>query len=232
MSFNRLNYDTCEYKQTISQSVGPGHYQINTPPISCEPCYPYSPSIRLQRSGNSVDLSKYMIDIDSELMNITRPYSKCPSKKYIPQCPHCKCTMGEPCGSGVAVACSSCKTKLKPGQRCGDENLHHWKDCTLPTEETRTSNPACNLRGTGINRFEWLCLNPQDRIEEPFDSQVQTRIVAKDNHRPCIPTPVDVVPSLPKGGPMACETFQPTGCAVPTNPPSVHWRNLDQINQY
>ena len=34
MSFNRLNYDTCEYKQTLAQSIGPGHYQINTPPIS------------------------------------------------------------------------------------------------------------------------------------------------------------------------------------------------------
>jgi len=232
MSFNRLNYDTCEYKQTISQSVGPGDYQLNTPPISCEPCYPYPPSIRLQRSGNSVDLSKYMIDIDSELLNITRPYSKCSSKKYVPTCPECSCTMGEPCGQGVGVACKSCKTKLKPGQRCGDEKLHNWKDCTLPTEETRTSNPPCNLRGTGINRWEWLCLNPQERVEEPFDSQIQTRILVKDNHRPCIPTPIDPVPVLPKGGEMPCETFKPTTCAAPTHPPSVYWKNLNDIKHY
>ena len=89
MSFNRLNYDTCEYKQTLAQSIGPGHYQINTPPISCEPCYPYSPSVRLQRSGGSVDTSQYMIDIDSELMNITRPLSNCPSKKYLPKANSC-----------------------------------------------------------------------------------------------------------------------------------------------
>ena len=101
MSFNRLNYDTCEYKQSLSESIGPGHYQINTPPVSCEPCYPYAPSVRLQRSGDSVNLSKYMIDIDSELMNITTPASKCPSKKYLPKCPHCECSTGENCGQGV-----------------------------------------------------------------------------------------------------------------------------------
>jgi len=232
MSFNRLNYDTCEYKQTLAQSIGPGHYQMNTPPISCEPCYPYSPSIRLQRSGNSVDLSKYMIDVDSDLMNITRKASKCPSKKYIPLCPYCNCSMGETCGQGVGAACTSCKDKLKRGQRCGDGNLHNWKDCNLPAEETRTSNPPCNLRGTGINRWEWLCLNPQDRVETPFDAQVQTRIVVKDNHRPCIPTPIDPVHTLPKGGSIPCETVTPSVCTVPTNPPSVQWRKCEQIKQY
>ena len=206
MSFNRLNYDTCEYKQSISQSIGPGHYQINTPPISCEPCYPYSPSIRLQHSGNSVDLSKYMIDIDSELIGITTPASKCPSKKYIPN--------------------------IKNGKICIDNNQHNWKDCSLPAEETRTSNPPCNLRGTGINRWEWLCLNPQDRIESPFDSQVQTRIVVKDNHRPCVPTPIDPTVTLPRGGTIPCETVTPSVCTVPTNPPSVHWRKCQQIRDY
>ena len=47
------------------ESIGPGHYMINTPPISCEPCYPFPPSTRLQRSGDSIDTTKYMIDIDS-----------------------------------------------------------------------------------------------------------------------------------------------------------------------
>ena len=41
MSFNRLDYDTCEYKQRLSESVGPGSYMINKPPKNCEPCYPF-----------------------------------------------------------------------------------------------------------------------------------------------------------------------------------------------
>ena len=31
MSFNKLNYDTCSYKQELSESIGPGEYQLTTP---------------------------------------------------------------------------------------------------------------------------------------------------------------------------------------------------------
>ena len=56
MSFNGLNYDNEQYKQLLNQSVGPGVYQINQPPISCTQCYPNPPTVRLQRQG--VSLSK------------------------------------------------------------------------------------------------------------------------------------------------------------------------------
>ena len=231
MSFNRLNYDTCEYKQNLAESVGPGEYQINKPPISCEPCYPYPPSVRLQHSGASVDTSKYMIDIDSEMLGITRRASKCPSKKFLPQSSYCETTSGQPGGQGVAAGTKSCKNNLKRGQRCPDSNLTNWKDCFLPADETRLSNPPCNLRGTGWNRWEWLCLNPQDKVEMPFDSNISNRIIVKDNHRPCIPTPISPYNSLPKGGELPCA---PTGqvCATPTYPPSVHWRKCQQIKDY
>ena len=235
MSFNRLNYDTCEYKQTLAQSIGPGHYQINTPPISCEACYPYPPSTRLQRSGGSVDMSKYMIDVDSEMLNITRAASKCPSHKFLPSCPDCISESGEPCGQGVTNDCKTCDGQLKNGEMCPtnfSKGLNSFPDCNiLPQEETRISNPPCNLRGTGWNRWEWLCLNPQERIEIPFDWNISNRIVVKDNHRPCIPTPIDPVPSLPKGGTIPCEKTNGT-CSAPTNPVSVQWRHLDEIKKY
>jgi len=236
MAFNRLNYDTCQYKQTLAQSVGPGHYQVNTPPIDCGACYPYPPSVRLQRSGAGVDMSKYMIDIDSEMLNINRAASKCPSHKFIPVCPDCKSESGQPCGQGVANTCKTCNGKpLKNGQMCPTDYSKgptNFPDCNfLPQEETRTSNPPCNLRGTGWNRWEWLCLNPQERIEIPFDYNISNRIVVKDNHRPCIPTPIDAVPLLPKGGIIPCETINGV-CSAPTQPPSVQWRHLDEIKQY
>ena len=31
MSFNRLDYDTCAYKQELSESIGVGEYQLGTP---------------------------------------------------------------------------------------------------------------------------------------------------------------------------------------------------------
>ena len=65
----------------------------------------------------------------------------------------------------------------------------------MPTEEdTRLSNPPCTLRGTGVNRFDPLCWNPQDRAVEPWRYRDGTayRLVVKDNHRPCLPSQADV----------------------------------------
>ena len=200
MSFNRLNYDTCAYRQNLYQSVGPGEYMLTEPPNLDEICFAESPQIRLQRQGVSVDSTKPLIDVDSELMNITRDASNCPSKKYIPDG-------------------TQCKMPTKKAE------LQHGKDCYFTVEDTRISNPACNLRGTGWNRWEWLCLDPQERVLIPFDYNISNRLVVKDNHRPCVPTPVDVNLSLPPDtGDITCEK---TGsvCGVPTGPPSVHWQS-------
>jgi hypothetical protein len=50
-------------------------------------------------------------------------------------------------------------------------------------------DPPCTARGSGWNRWEWLCQNPQEGIMLPFDNLVTTRLAAKDSYRPCIPTP-------------------------------------------
>ena len=47
-------------------------------------------------------------------------------------------------------------------------DLKHFQDCHLNSEPTKLSNPPCNLRGTGWNRWEWLCQNPQDKVEIPL----------------------------------------------------------------
>ena len=122
-----------------------------------------------------------LIDVDSELMNLTRPATNCPSRKYIPD--------GNQCNESH---------KLQEAKN----NLVHGKDCFFDVEDTRLSNPACNLRGTGWNRWEWLCLNPQDRVLMPFDHNINNRLVVKDNHRPCIPKPIDVSLSLPPQNPL------------------------------
>ena len=251
MSFNRLNYDTCQYQQVLAESVGPGHYSLNTPPVSCKPCFPTDPSVRLQRSGGSIDTSRPLIDIDSELLNITRPRSKCPSRKWIPRCPHFDAT-GYPCGQGVTNTCRACASAaasagggggggggdggaLRPGEKCPDQfsgNLTHWSDCNLSREDTRMSNPPCNLRGTGINRWEWLCMNPQDRIEMPFDHNISNRIVVKDNHRPCIPKPLSTAVTPTDSGATADCRFTSATCSVPTNPPSVRWQQCSVHQQY
>ena len=76
MSFNRLNYDSCSYKQEISESVGPGEYQLGTPNISCVDCFAVDPQLIMQRAGNSVSKDMPMIDVDSELLNLNRKFKK------------------------------------------------------------------------------------------------------------------------------------------------------------
>ena len=207
MSFNRLNYDTCAYKHVLAESVGPGEYQINTPPISCEPCFPKDPAYRLQRQGAAVVKNNRMIDVDSELMGITRLSTKCPSKKFLPK-------------------------QNKNGEICEDQAINNFKDCDMPTsEDTRNSNPSCNLRGTGWNRWEWLCLDPQERVLIPFDYNISNRIIVKDNHRPCIPKPIDVNPSLPKSRNVNLYTPITSVSGATTDPVSVQWRNSHLVQQ-
>ena len=67
-----------------------------------------------------------------------------------------------------------------------NQNLVNLPDCHFPVENTRLSNPPSTLRGTGWNRFDPLCLDPQDQIFFPGEYQIPTRTVFRDNFRPCV----------------------------------------------
>lgn len=110
---------------------------------------------------------KELVDVDSELMGIKRRASKCPADKYLP-------TNKEFCDKKIPKEC-----------------------LFLNPEDTRMSNPPCTLRGTGWNRWEWLCKDPQEKALVPFDFLINNRLVVKDNHRPCVPEPEDQSVSLP-----------------------------------
>ena len=211
MSFNRLNYDTCAYKQDLYQSVGPGEYRLTEPPNVDKLCFPESPQVRAQKIGVSVRKDMPLIDVDSELMNLTRPATNCPSRKYIPD--------GTQCGL------------TNPDDANANNNLQHGNDCYFSVEDTRLSNPPCTLRGTGWNRWEWMCQDPQERVLMPFDYNINNRLVVKDNHRPCIPKPIDVRISLPPD--TSDPVCNPTSkvCSVPTGPPSVQWQDAMNAKQ-
>ena len=115
---------------------------------------------------------------------------------------------------------------------CDTYKLTHYRDCLITSEETRTTNPACNLRGTGWNRWEWLCQNPQDKALVPFDYLINNRLVVRDNHRPCIPTPLDQSDSLPPLGPQEVSQQFSATCPPPQEAPSVHWRKCGEIKKY
>ena len=211
MSFSRLPYDQQAYQKEIQESSEPGNYRLHQPVTACNPCHPDTPFIRLNSRGKSLFFDNSQVDIDSELIGITRKLSDDPNKRYQPLCPDSVCTSGEPCGQGVTALC---KVNGRPVNSTGLPS----NNCFQPSETTRLSNPPCTLRGTGWNRWEWLALNPQDSVLQPFSHPpIQYRTVAKDNHRPCIPTPLDQNILPPKdSGDLPCEQIYST-CAAFTH---------------
>lgn len=197
MSFTRLYSDSCAYKHQLNESIGPGEYMLDRNNI-CEPCFVPSPFVNVQRAGAAV-CSRNLIDVDSELLGITRRASDCPGKKYLPQeKPFC--------------------------------NAMPLKDCNfLDSEPTKLSNPPCTLRSRGWNRWEWLCKNPQDNIDIPFDRNINNRLIVKDNHRPCLPKPIDQSQALPRpGAKMEKHVF----CGGMADVHPVNYRTCKELSQY
>lgn len=188
MSLSGLKYDDCAYTHKLNESVSSGNYMLDTP-RPCNPCFVVSPGVFVGGFGASV-CTKDLIDVNSELLNITRPASDCPSKKFLPKVePLCQPT--------------------------------HFRECDFLTrEDTLVSNPKCTGKETTVNRWEWLCRNPQDRAIVPFEFLVNNRTITKDSHRPCLPKPVDQYAGLPSKQTTPCKTyldeqFNQNGCVKP-----------------
>ena len=84
MSFNKLRYDTCAYKNELAQTVGTFAYVID----DCR--YVHQQPRRVEFglvAGNDVSIANNMVDIESDLKGQTRLASKCPTLEYLNPCP-------------------------------------------------------------------------------------------------------------------------------------------------
>jgi len=176
VNFTRPSHDPPAYMHHLRQSVGPGDYVSQTPMPHCDDCFASDPRQRLAKSGGAICTDVPLVDVDSELRGYTYRASKYPLDKFLPE--------GLP--DNRKAFCD-----LKAATPCRDENM--------VSEDTRLSNPPINLRGieNGFNRWQWLHRDPQERVQEPFDVAVDSRLMAKDYHRPHVPRPVDPTLALP-----------------------------------
>lgn len=83
--FSRVSYDKCAYKQKVKQSISPLDYQMYIG--------------QFENRGRCIQdrmwrpFDKEIVDIESELYNITRRKTSCSCKKYRPTCKKSKrCT--------------------------------------------------------------------------------------------------------------------------------------------
>jgi hypothetical protein len=172
MSFNRSNADIKAYKDTVDQSKGPGEYQLYSSPVLQTPCYAKEPTVRLQKNGVSVENRNELTDIHSNLLGIS-------VKKDNIEFGESMCRAGYPCSGGINAKCLFDQ---------GSNSSFNGKECFLPVESTRLSNPPCTLRGLDYDRLDVnICLNPQKNIVEmPFEHNVSIRLSGRDNFIPCV----------------------------------------------
>jgi hypothetical protein len=182
MSLSQLKYDNCAYTHQLKESISPGDYMLQTP-RPCQPCFVAAPGIMI--GGFGASLCENLIDVDSELMNLTRKASDCPSKKYLPGATQAVC--------GKVTNFKECAEDLKVAN-------------FLTREDTLISNPRCTNKERSVNRWEWLCRDPRDKAIVPFPWFVANRIVVKDAHRPLMPTPIDQSVAMPSAQPSKCSS--------------------------
>ena len=163
----RMKYDNNAYQEQLERSSFPGFYKLGTPYNDCEECKQYIPNdpyLRYQSYGQNTCTMKIAVDDSSELYGLNYKNSKCNKDAYAPN----------------SYISTGCVPKV----------LNDVRKCSTPTESCRLSNPPCTLRETGINRYDPLCWNPQEKAIETFDRiGINYRMVAKDNHAPLIENP-------------------------------------------
>ena len=207
-ALNNMRYDAGTYQTDLRQSVGPGAYVLGTPVQHCAPCFACDPRANNGTSGGAACADgAALVDVDSDLQGLTRRATRNPAGKY---------------QAGTAAACT-----LRGVDDCG----------SVTVEDTRLNNPPCTLRGTGWNRWEWLCRNPQERALLPFDTMVDTSIVVKDNHRPHVARPIDQTLAMPPGktamsADVGAPQWKPRCEPEFLSPmPEVHWRSCREVDR-
>jgi hypothetical protein len=64
----------------------------------------------------------------------------------------------------------------------GARRLTAMPEGDFPQTAARLVDPPCTLRGSGWNRWEWLCENPQENVMTPFEHLVDSRHANKDRY--------------------------------------------------
>jgi hypothetical protein len=135
---------------------------LNRPGWGDKPVFFNDPQVRMQGWGANLRgvVGGASIDIDSDLIGITRPLSKdCAQKKY----PF----------KGVVDSFK------KEYPTCGKEF----------TSQSRATHPAFLYRDLEQNNRYPLFLDPQENVCMPFQNNLNTQLMARDNFTPKIQCP-------------------------------------------
>ena len=160
MAFTRFNYDKCRTAKLLQESTGPGRYMLDRPGWGSKPCFFDDPHIRMQQWGANLRKVPHgaPIDIDSDLIGITRHLSKdCTNSKY-------------------------------PYKGAVKSEKNYYPQCKKTiTQQSRTTHPAWMYKDLEQNNQYPLFLNPQENVCIPFHNNLNSRLLERDNFVPEIP---------------------------------------------
>jgi hypothetical protein len=131
-------------------------YRLNTPAANCPTTYPVDSTTRIQKSGASWVPGQWKTDVESDLKGINR---MSPRIRAVDNTP----ALFDPRANYMTT-----------------RGVRDAPDSSSPVVFNRMTNAPCTLRGTGVNRWEWLPSNPQAHLDTPFEHFIPSRTIDKE----------------------------------------------------
>ena len=122
MSSNRLIYDTCEYQTRLNENAGTLEYMLN--PMRNENCNKCRMELGTVGGTNVSHIKGNLVDLETDLMGITRKASLCPVKKFT-----------SACATGNMANCNP-ENIVITGENCGKQRVIdttplHLRSCNM-----------------------------------------------------------------------------------------------------
>lgn len=149
-SMTRYKYDLGKMVENNEISTGPGRWTLGVPNAYGNAVFVPNPTIRQQKWGASHDMTSTKTDVESDLLNLSRPPTRT------------SCGQWDPTAPGA------------------QRQMTSMPEADFPMTFTRNDDPPCTLRSSGWNRWQWLCQDPQENVMVPFEWSVDSRHASKD----------------------------------------------------
>lgn len=150
-AMTRYRHDVGKMVENTEISTGPGRWALGVPNAYGNAAFVPDVTTINQKWGASHIMTSTKTDTESDLKNLGRPTVRTVCGQYQPE-------------QGASMAA----------------RLTVMPEASFPQTASHLVDPPCTLRGTGINRWEYLCENPQENVMVPFEYLVDSRHASKD----------------------------------------------------
>lgn len=183
----RRTTDEDAYNEKLQRQLGPGSYFYKSPTPGAPTVFPDDPWIRPQFSGATLSTRNQPVDVETNLRGVGLPLGRAPmGATSITGASHHHADtnpirIGESVGrmGGVGGIFDTVGGMMTSGWTVPQIPVPH-----LQTTHARLELPPLALKGLTPNRFDPVLFhNPAEEAFAPFDREVSTRLVSKDQWR-------------------------------------------------